>query len=636
MKPKITPLGIGDLMVLKKELLGYLPGPISYIESIMAFESRGREHRRLRRIEETVVTEQERTEESRHDLQVAERFGLENEMQKTIQSDTKFEAGAEVSAGFGPVTIGAYARFSTGQSKSESQRNSTNYAKEITERSLNSLIERVRTERTIKTIEEFEEKNEHRFDNTTGDNRAGIYRFVDEYYRAKVVNYGKRLFYEFIVPEPAAFYMFARRFDADHRDVPPEPEMPIDPDADDPDSAAPLNAGHITRENYLALTQAYDAEGVSPPPAETIVVSKIVARTFSDTGQSFAFTDNDFEIPQGYELQTTRLASWVMADESWGLITYRATRRRVISSDDVGIDEDNEAPIGGLRNVLPLAAQGQGVRSLTMAVKAVCELSAEGFEDWQLKTFNAIMTAYRKKLVEFQEQAAAAKLQSGIGIGGNHPSVNRAIELEELKKGCITLFTGFQYDGLPGIRHNQTANIPGNYPEIRIDNSLEMSPEIQFLEGLFDWGNAIYQFFPYFWKRKSEWVDAYSLKDDDLLFEAFLKAGAARVVVPVHLSGTQAVLFYQLTGKLWTGGEVPFLAPTDGPVVTAPGVEDNTDEELALYQAYVQELSNEDAVDEIDKNVELRADDPLTWEIKVPTTLVWLQPEQTLPMLEEE
>ena len=99
------------------------------------------------------------------------------------------------------------------------------------------------------------------------------------------------------------------------------------------------------------------------------------------------------------------------------------------------------------------------------------------------------------------------------------------------------------YDGLPGIRHNQTANIPGNYPEIRIDNSLEMSPEIQFLEGLFDSGNAIYQFFPYFWKRKSEWVDAYSLKDDDLLFEAFLKAGAARVVVPVHLSGTQAVLF---------------------------------------------------------------------------------------------
>ena len=207
MKPKITPLGIGDLMVLKKELIGYLPGPISYIESIMAFESRGREHRRLRRIEETVVTEQERTEESRHDLQVAERFGLEQEMHKTIQSDTKFEAGAEVSAGFGPVTIGAYARFSTGQSKSESQRNSTNYAKEITERSLNSLIERVRTERTLKTIEEFEEKNEHRFDNTTGDNRAGIYRFVDEYYRAKVVNYGKRLFYEFIVPEPAAFYI---------------------------------------------------------------------------------------------------------------------------------------------------------------------------------------------------------------------------------------------------------------------------------------------------------------------------------------------------------------------------------------------------------------------------------------------
>jgi hypothetical protein len=94
------------------------------------------------------------------------------------------------------------------------------------------------------------------------------------------------------------------------------------------------------------------------------------------------------------------------------------------------------------------------------------------------------------------------------------------------------------------------------------------------------------------------------------------------------------VLFYQLTGKLWQGGEVPFLDPLEGPAFAAEG-EDNTDEELALYQAYVQELSDESAIDDIDKDVEISADDPLAWEIREPTTLFWLQPDPELPVLEE-
>lgn len=565
MKPTIAPIGIGDLMVLKKKLIRYEAGEVAHIENVMATEARKREHRRLRRIEEVVVTEQERTEESKRDLQTTERFELESEIQKTVQSDTKFEAGAEISAGFGPVQIGAYSRFSTGLTKTESQRNATNYAKEVTERSLKRLVERVRTERTLRTLEEFEEKNEHGFDNTGGENRTGIYRFVDAYYRAKIVNYGKRLFYEFTVPEPAAFYIFARTFDFENRTMPAEPEEPVD-DA----SGDPLNAGHISRDNYLALSREYDAEGVSPPPAETIVLAKTISRSFSDTGQHWAFADSDFEIPQGYQLRGTAATLTTWAQEDFFLAVLRSRRRWMLNSATGGELETNENETGGIRGVLPLAAQGFGINSFTFAVRATCELTPEAFEEWQLKTFNAIMAAYRKKLVDYQEQVAAAQVQAGTGVGGNHPAINRAIEREELRKACITLWTGFQYNGVPGISHDPDLNPPANYPRIRIANALEMAPEIQFLEQAFDWRNMTYEFHPYYWKRRTQWVDAYALKDDDLLFSAFLKAGAARVVVPVHLSATQAVLFYQLTGKLWPGEKcrclrrwrVPRLRPT--------------------------------------------------------------------------
>jgi hypothetical protein len=176
MKPEIVPVGVGDLLVVKQMLVRYAAGEVAHIENVLATEKRGREHRRLRRTEETEIQEFEHTEENQRDLQSTERFELQQETQKTIQSDTKFQIGAELSAGFGPVQIGVSTEFSTSTSKTESDRNAANYAKEITDRSLHKLVERVRQERTTKTLEEVEEKNFHQFDNTSVDNRTGIYR----------------------------------------------------------------------------------------------------------------------------------------------------------------------------------------------------------------------------------------------------------------------------------------------------------------------------------------------------------------------------------------------------------------------------------------------------------------------------
>ena len=125
MSANIKPIGVADLKVVKQRLARYEAGEIAHVENVMATESRGREHRRFRQTEETTIVERERTEESERDLQTTERFELQQESQRTIQSETKFEAGAEISASYGPVQIGAYARFSSSQTKTEirSQRN---------------------------------------------------------------------------------------------------------------------------------------------------------------------------------------------------------------------------------------------------------------------------------------------------------------------------------------------------------------------------------------------------------------------------------------------------------------------------------------------------------------------------------
>lgn len=47
----------------------------------------------------------------------------------------------------------------------------------------------------------------HKLDNARKDkNVVGIYRYINKRYKAQVFNYGERLMFEFLIPEPAEFY----------------------------------------------------------------------------------------------------------------------------------------------------------------------------------------------------------------------------------------------------------------------------------------------------------------------------------------------------------------------------------------------------------------------------------------------
>jgi len=625
-KPKIKPMGIGDLMVVKQDLVRYAAGEVAHIENVMASESRGREHRRLRRTEDTFVVEEEHVEESQRDLQSTERFELKHEVQKTIVQETKFQIGAEIAGTFGPVQIGVNTDFSTSKSKTESDRRATEFAQEKTEKALSKIVDKVRTERTTKTIEEFEEKNFHKFENADGDNKTGVYRWVDKFYRVKVVNYGRRLFYEFMVPEPAAFFIFARTHNINTKMLPVEPEPPLRPN-----SEVPLEPSHITPENYLGLTSAYDAAGVTPPPREFVRLTRIITRELQPD-QTFAFVDNELEIPEGY----VRVGTWVNTnttrlDEYYYAVSH--PRSWVIHSHD---DSDSHYSTTTVNGNYPIGVRGHGVRSLMVTVTITCERTGEALAEWKLKTYQAIMDAYQKKQLAYEEQLAAAKIQGGVQIGGNNPIINRSVERDELKKACITLWTGYQYQENGGISHSlpdEGEQVgPAHYPKIDPAKAAALRPEIKFLEQSFDWKNMAYEFYPYYWGRRSQWLQAYGLADPDPLFHEFLKAGMARVLVPVHPAFTAQVLYFQLTGVLWPGADVPWLEPPDpqGDIELGGG-DDQIETELELYKEYMIELVHELNGDDIDKEIDISPDDPDAWMVKVPTTLVWLQPDATLP-----
>jgi hypothetical protein len=198
-----------------------------------------------------------------------------------------------------------------------------------------------------------------------------------------------------------------------------------------------------------------------------------------------------------------------------------------------------------------------------------------------------------------------------------------------LKKGVLRLLTdNFAQTSVGGNwRYNEMFNAMeddknGGYPDFNTGEAIVEGRTIQFFEQAFEWENLTYVYYPYFWGRKEQWLSIFPLNDTDPLFTDFLRAGAARVLVPVRSAYTESVLYYLKSNVIWNGGDPPvFNDPLYVSIVDEIKASSNVidDEELPKYG---ENCTYPCLVDE--------------WTIKLPTSLVYLQEDATLPNMRKK
>jgi hypothetical protein len=558
-------LGIGELLVVRETLLRYEEGDIAHVENVLSGERKTREHRRKRQIEEVVTVETERIEEQERNLESTDRFELQKESERTIETDVSAQAGLSVSASYGTVSVATTANFAYDNARSESNRFASSYARSVTERAASRIQERVREQRTRRSLEEFEETNTHVLDATGRPHLRGVYQWLDKIYSMQIVNYGLRLMLEFTVPEPAAFYIFAQ----EKAKIPgATEEEPIPPEELSFDGVTGLVSPDVLNaQNFGFYAAAYQAEDIKPPPPELTVISKAFSEGPNESsgegedksGESrrsaiFTKASDELTVPDGYRAATAFVRYYSFsrgievedrrgnltiepAPDNAGAIQLGNHRIYGDASALVFIDEDQRIPFSILTNDV----------AYILNIEVQCEVRTPHFRAWQLETYGAIVSAYKALKSQYDEQAARARVRQGIEIGGRNPQKNRQIEREELKKSCITLLRGKQFGDLVGIAANTSGYASADnigYPEIVAETVPEQSRTIQFLEQAFEWDQMTYQLYPYFWGRKRNWLDVFPFDDIDPKFADFLRAGAARVMVPVTPAYQDAVLLY--------------------------------------------------------------------------------------------
>ncbi|MCL9804196.1 hypothetical protein NAT51_01575 [Flavobacterium amniphilum] len=597
----IKRLGIADYRKVEQEVCCYVPGEVSHIENVMASEYKEKATRRMRRTENTTTTSNEKEIEKLTDSTTTDRFEMNQEVSSVLTEDMHVGAQASFDSSWadGAYKLSVSGDFAYNTSSEESNNQAVTHAKDVTERALDRVVQKIKEERVSKIIEEFEENNKHGYDNRKNANHvSGVYRWVDKIYRNKVMNYGKRLMYEFMIPQPAMFHKLAQ---SEKKDATGFEKLikPVDPRTFSNPLLAIPDFSKLTETNYTHWASLYNAAVEKYPT--TIDVSKVKADfQWENDGRWTKISSLEIEIPENYKVDslkgTIRLkngshsATW----NSMGASIQIGTKIEYIGHQTEWKHIDFSTFDYNITKKLTMLLTGWDIGLFNYDFVAKCSLTKEAKQQWQIETFNTIIQAYEDKLAEYNAKMAEIKAMQQEKIRTN-PMFFRQIENTVLRKNCIEYLASHEAvgdDTLKLLKFNTVKDFSIAYDDPKLE---EYAAKVKFFEQAFEWSLMSYNFYPFYWASKEKWSELYNeTESDDPIFRAFLQSGMARVIVTARPGFEEAVNWYMTTGQIWNGGQVPTI---DDP----------------LFVSIVDELrETEGEVEE-------------TWETRVPTSLTIIQ-----------
>ncbi|WP_297973543.1 hypothetical protein [uncultured Amaricoccus sp.] len=663
----LAPVSVGDLLVVEQQLCGYTADEIAQIENIMARERKEFSTRDTNRTTETTETSFERETEETKSTKVDERFSLTVQSQEA-QSQQASVSG-NVSASYRAPTFSASisANASYTSSKDSSYSTSQEYAKTITEEASKRVREAVSEVKSVTVVTESVRTALHGFNNSEGTTHIrGIYQWVSKRYNAQLFDYGKRLFLQFLVPEPA---FFLRDID---KLIEREALAELDPPVHPRDRASPIRSYRdVTEGNYATLAAAYDVTDIAPPPPQFLVKGKGIAHPDADQGTAddsrqdhneptLARTIDSVAIDQGYHLvewqaniplvevarpdkngsnpdvkygyYTTVGFSNTSGDVNTLLVNVLGVTCYYVTHND-GADNDKDIMVSTgrfdawhaapepLEGVIPITIGAEYEGKLYFNLLYRMQRNDATLEQWQIDTYAKILGGYENKRQAYEQALDQAEIARDSQIGAlkvqPREETYRRVEAEELRKHSIDVLT----------RHTAFSELPRRLNELP-DGRLEINlaglfgiPNWQannvngvtasFFEEAFEWEMITYKLYPYFWTDRERWHHLFrEVETGDALFDQFLRAGYARVVVPLRPSYERSVLYFLRTNMIWAGGELPAF---------------DDDAHLSLLE-------------ELHASVQLEKGDGTPvgepWEVKLPTSFVYLREEPGLPEFE--
>lgn len=604
---RIKPLGVLDYLRVEQTLNRYEPGEIAHIENILASEYKEIVDRKYNRKEDTTTKSSESDSETQNENSSSDRYSLQKEIANQTQKSISVNANTTFKYKLGTQEASGGAGLSANLSKNSSDKNSVQKAKDVTTEAVEKVSLKIKNEQITKLITEHEETTKHGFDNTakqggpTPTNIIAEYHFMDKIFDARVLNYGKRLIFEMMVPEPAAFHLWTCSKGMSESAI--FIEKPLDPRSEEfarRYGTKMTSFDLLDIETAIMIASQFGVDLPSVPPFKK-TTSKSFAYSKSTEGKAetsqLAFADSEIPCPEGYYLSKWAVSSTIQQkSENAGVgLTVNVN----------GQSYWNDGLNGGTRN------ESKTVTSLEEMDTIAVSVSSRGFPsfysinivftfeagsamlNWKKQAYNLILKAYNEKLEGYNQKLSDFKNSSDKVILGTNPARNIQIIERELKRTCIEWMNGRQNLGSVAVDYS----IDDDTPPVTTfsKRSILEGERAKFFESVFDWNLMSYEFLPYFWANRKRWKKMYQLNDSDPLFNAFLSSGMAKIYLTVVPGNERKALYFLKTGKIWLGDEVPGF---DNP----------------MYKNIIADI------EDVSEDAPVQIGD--SWEIRVPTSHV--------------
>jgi hypothetical protein len=604
--------GFADLYITREEWDHYEAAEIASIENILGRELKSRVHILVNQTEITTTTETSTTTLTEQDSTTTDLTQLQQQSSSDISIAAHIDGQVNVSAQYGPTQINAHVGGSLDFSAASATSKSMTQSHETVARSVTKIEQTTRQIRTVSTLTREKDREEHKFDNTTQSNPVvGIYRWVDQIQNVELDRYPHRFLMEFEIPEPGARTRWLHLNDAANSLI-NKPPAPLT--LDGTLATRPLYSTDINSNNYAILAARYLATGLSPAPSTRTVAVNLgfpASGTATNNGVENVYqSDSSVSIPGGYYASGWQ-ASFMFTNGGYANDSKFAVDLSVGGGSPVVVDNNSggiatrSGPVGPISTGdVPVAIQAYNVFGFEVNVEITCQPLDQTYQQWQSDTYGLIVGAYSNLLQASNSEKANQSIQQINPANANSPAQNAETITQELKRQIIEMLIGVPFSGRNALSWGNNGT-GVNAPQTDLSTAANIAPEIQFLEQAFEWETLSYICYPYYWADSSRWSDLADITGNDPNYADFLRSGSARVVLAARPGFEDQVNFYVQFGILWGGGPMP--APGD------PDYLSIADEIKAMQQRPLD-------VTVID-----------TWQVVLPTTLIWLENPDGLP-----
>ncbi|WP_162257502.1 type II secretion system protein GspG [Phycicoccus sp. Soil802] len=487
---------------------------------------------------------------------VVEKSDIEQASSNQKTHTENLGAGVTATGTFGPVRLSAHANLDVSSSSTSSSQASVRESSEVTKKASRRVTEEHKVTFRTTAGEGIEDEATKKFKNPSAKPMRIDYAQLVRRWEARLCRYDVRLTYDIVIPNPGGDIL-AKVLKRQ------ELENSLSVSFGDPNTQLEwarftLTPSEITRESYHSIASKYGATVPSPPP-QTVPIHGSDNHQFrsveeSKGGGTFAV---EVDVEEDYAISSAELQ--VNAFGFPGEASAWGAHNGLYPVDLAGLGNWTPQPnLVGLRGKLSIPYGARWASAISAQVRGVATLDNGRFVSWQQSAWKAIYEVAERRY-QLQRASIAERLRSLTGeLSEENPAGLRKLEREEVMKNAKRWLLGpdftFTEKGAPESYYSDNGSV---ISETAWVGYMAHGETIKFLNHAIEWESMLYFLYPYYWGSAGSWQQRLGIEHPDFRHLAFLRSGAARVVLPIASGYERDFMSYVETGDI--GNSHPYV-----------------------------------------------------------------------------